>query len=106
VRTSAGFPYDGISSIALPGNEFYLLDDNLIVSLQDWGNGLVVDLVTTTNPPAIRRCQAALKPYGPLAIPHVDYNPHRGRSRTRPSDPRVSAARFGHQPVKGHWYAG
>ncbi len=38
-----------VSSVALPGNDFYLFDDQLIVFLTYAGNGLGIETVTSTG---------------------------------------------------------
>jgi hypothetical protein len=64
-----------VSSIALPGNDFYLFDDRLVVFLLYAGNGLAVDRVTSTDPADIRLCRSAFDAVWPLAVPHRDYRP-------------------------------
>jgi hypothetical protein len=62
-----------VSSVALPGNDFYLFDDRLIVFLIYAGNGLVADKVTSTDPADIRLCRSAFEAVWKLSIPHRDY---------------------------------
>ena len=64
-----------VSSVALPGNDFYLLDDRLIVFLIYAGNGLVADKVASTDPADIRLCRSAFEAVRKLSIPHRDYQP-------------------------------
>jgi hypothetical protein len=64
-----------VSSVALPGNDFYLLDDCLIVFLIYAGNGLGIDKVVSINPADIRLCRSAFKTVWKLSIPHGDYQP-------------------------------
>jgi hypothetical protein len=64
-----------VSSIALPGNDFYLLDDRLIVFLHYAGNGLAVDRVTSTEPADIHLCRSAFDAAWRLAITHRDFHP-------------------------------
>jgi hypothetical protein len=68
-------PRSLVSSVALPGNDFYLFDDRLIVFLIYAGNGLSTDKVTSTNPSDIRLCQSAFEAVWKLSIPHSDYQP-------------------------------
>lgn len=64
-----------VSSIALPGNDFYLFDDRLVTFLIYAGSGLAVDKVTSTDPHDIRICRAAFDAVWRLSIPHRDYEP-------------------------------
>jgi hypothetical protein len=64
-----------VSSIALPGNDFYLLDNRLVLFLIYAGNGLAVDNVTSTDPSDVARCRSAFDAVWDLAIPHRDYVP-------------------------------
>ncbi|HEV7450455.1 MAG TPA: hypothetical protein VGO16_03515 [Pseudonocardiaceae bacterium] len=64
-----------VSSVALPGNDFYLFDDRLIVFLIYAGNGLSTDKVTSTDPADIRLCRSAFEAVWKLSIPHSDYQP-------------------------------
>lgn len=64
-----------VSSVALPGNDFYLFDDRLIVFLIYAGNGLGTDKVTSTDPADIRLCRSAFEAAWKLSIPHSDYQP-------------------------------
>ena len=63
------------SSIAFPGNDFYLFDDRLIVFLHYSGSGLAVDRVTSTEPADIELCGAAFESAWKLAVAHSDYEP-------------------------------
>ncbi|MFI6865718.1 DUF6879 family protein [Nocardia sp. NPDC050406] len=64
-----------VSSIPLPGNDFYLLDDQLVIFLHYAGNGLAVDRVTTTDSDDIQLCRTAFEAVWQLAIDHRDYRP-------------------------------
>ena len=64
-----------VSSIAFPGNDFYLFDDRLVVFLIYAGNGLAVDKVTSTDPGDIQLCQSAFEAVWKLSVPHRDYKP-------------------------------
>lgn len=64
-----------VSSIALPGNDFYLFDDRLVVFLIYAGSGLAVDKVTSTGPHDIQLCRLAFEAVWKLSIPHCDYKP-------------------------------
>lgn len=62
-----------ISSASLPGNDFYLFDDSLIVFLIYAGNGLAVEKVTSTDPADIQLCRSAFEAVWKMSIPHSDY---------------------------------
>ncbi|MFE2994879.1 DUF6879 family protein [Nocardia sp. NPDC059246] len=64
-----------VSSIAMPGNDFYLFDDRLVVFLHYAGNGLSTGKTTSTDPDDIRLCGTAFEAVWTLAIPHRDYQP-------------------------------
>lgn len=64
-----------VSTIPLPGNDFWLFDDELVVFILFAGNGLVVDQVTTTDPAAVTLCRTAFEAVWQLAIPNSDYQP-------------------------------
>src|SRR5215475_14681352 len=57
-----------VSSIAIPGNDFYLPDDRLVVFLLYAGNGSAVDRLASTEPADIRLCRSAFDTVWPLAI--------------------------------------
>ncbi|OLB74016.1 MAG: hypothetical protein AUI14_24790 [Actinobacteria bacterium 13_2_20CM_2_71_6] len=67
-------PRRRVSSIALPGNDFYLLD-GLVIFLHYSGNGMTTDLQTSTDPGDIDLCRSAFDAVWRLAIPHRDYWP-------------------------------
>src|SRR6266536_3287324 len=50
-----------VSTIPLPGNDFWLFDDELAVFVLFAGNGLVVDQVTTTDRAAVTLCRTAFE---------------------------------------------
>jgi hypothetical protein len=64
-----------VSSVAIPGNDFYLLDGRLVVFLLYAGNGLAVDRVTSTRPADIELCRSAFAAVWQLSIPHSEYQP-------------------------------
>jgi hypothetical protein len=64
-----------MSSIAFPGNDFYLFDDRLIVFLIYAGNGLATDKLVSTDPADIRMCRSAFEAAWKLSIPHSEYKP-------------------------------
>ena len=64
-----------VSSVAIPGNDFYLFDDHLIVFLIYAGNGLSTDKIMSTDPADIRLCRSAFEAVWKLSIAHSDYQP-------------------------------
>jgi Family of unknown function (DUF6879) len=64
-----------VSSIGLPGNDFYLFDDRTVVFLIYAGNGLAIDKVASSDPADVRLCRAAFEAVWKLSIPHRDYKP-------------------------------
>jgi hypothetical protein len=68
-------PRSLVSSLALPGNDFYLFDDRLVVFLLYTGNGLNAGMETSTDPADVNLCRSAFDAVWKLAIPHRDYDP-------------------------------
>lgn len=64
-----------VSSVAVPGNDFYLFDDQLVVFLLYSGSGLGTGKVISTDPADIRLCRSSFETVWPLATPHRDYRP-------------------------------
>lgn len=64
-----------VSSIALPGNDFYLFDDRLAVFLLYAGSGLATGMVSSANPADLRLCRSAFEAVWKLAVPHREYAP-------------------------------
>jgi hypothetical protein len=62
-----------VSSIALPGNDFYLFDDRLAVFLSYAGNGLAVGKLSSAGPADLRLCRSAFEAVWKLSIPHREY---------------------------------
>jgi hypothetical protein len=68
-------PRSRVSSVALPGNDFYLFDDRLAVFLLYAGNGLATGKLGSADPANIRLCRSAFEAVWKLSIPHRDYAP-------------------------------
>jgi hypothetical protein len=66
-------PRRKVSAVAMPGNDFYLLDGRLIIWLHYAGSGLGTAKETSTDPDEIRLCRAAFEAVWERAIPHRDY---------------------------------
>jgi hypothetical protein len=64
-----------VSSIAMPGNDFYLFDGELVVFLTYAGNGLSGAKLLSTEEADINLCQAAFEAVWKLSIPHSEYQP-------------------------------
>lgn len=64
-----------VSSIALPGNDFYLFDGRLVVFLLYAGSGQAIDRMTSTDSADIYLCQSAFEAVWEFAIPHYEYQP-------------------------------
>lgn len=64
-----------VSSIALPGNDFWLFDDELAVFLIFSGNGQVLDRLVTTDSAALHLCRSAFDAVWPISIPNSEYKP-------------------------------
>jgi hypothetical protein len=62
-----------VSPIGIPGNDYYLLDDELAIFLHYAGSGLNTAYTTTTDPAVIELCRRAFESVWPLAIPHSEY---------------------------------
>ena len=64
-----------VSSVALPGNDFYLFDDRLAVFLLYAGNGLSAGMLSSADPADLRLCRSAFESVWELSIPHREYQP-------------------------------
>jgi hypothetical protein len=64
-----------VSSTAIPGNDFYLIDNRLVVFLTYTGNGLDAGKFTSRDPADVRLCRSSFDAVWRLAIPHREYHP-------------------------------
>lgn len=64
-----------VSSLALPGNDFYLFDDQLVVFLLYAGSGMNAGMVTSADPADVSLCRSAFDAVWKISIPHRDYKP-------------------------------
>jgi hypothetical protein len=64
-----------VSSVALPGNDFYLFDDKLAVFLLYSGNGLSAGMLSSSGPADLRLCRSSFEAVWKLSIPHREYQP-------------------------------
>ena len=97
-----------VSSVALPGNDFYLFDDRLAVFLLYAGNGLGVGKVRSAEPADLRLCRSSFEAAWKLSIPHREYAPvylgqgsAAGAGRPSPGDPQGRGP-FGAGAGRGH----
>lgn len=71
-------PRRGASDLALPGNDFWLFDDSLVVFLHFTGEGELSpegDEERTTAPAVVRLCSTAFEAVWERAILHEEYRP-------------------------------
>jgi hypothetical protein len=68
-------PRPRVSSIPIPGNDFYMFDDRLVVFLHYAGNGLGIAKTTSTDPSDISLCRTAFDAVWALSVSHRDYEP-------------------------------
>ena len=64
-----------VSSVAVPGNDFYLFDDRLAVFLLYAGNGMAAGMLSSADPADLRLCRTAFEAVWKLSIPHREYAP-------------------------------
>jgi hypothetical protein len=64
-----------VSSVAIPGNDFYLIDKTLVVFLTYTGNGLDAGKFVSHSQADIELCHSAFETVWKLSIPHNDYHP-------------------------------
>ncbi len=66
-------PRSRVSTVALPGNDFGIFDDQVVVFLIFAANGLVMDRQKTTDRDAIALCRNAFDAVWKLSIPDSEY---------------------------------
>ncbi len=64
-----------VSSVAIPGNDFYLVDNRLVVFLTYSGGGLDAGKFTSSDPADIQLCRSSFDAVWKLSLPHRDYHP-------------------------------
>lgn len=69
-------PRSRVSTVALPGNDFWLFDDEIVVFLIFAASGLVVDRCRTTDRGAIELCRTSFEEVWKLSIPNSEYRPN------------------------------
>ncbi|RKS76381.1 hypothetical protein BZB76_1736 [Actinomadura pelletieri DSM 43383] len=68
-------PRRRVSSVAFPGNDFWMFDSRLVVFHHYDGNGRNIDFTTSTDPVDIKLCHSAFNAVWDEAIPHSEYKP-------------------------------
>jgi hypothetical protein len=63
------------SMLLLPGNDFWLFDDETVAFTHFSGNGEVLDHEMTTDPEIVRTCRSAFEAAWRIATPHSEYKP-------------------------------
>jgi hypothetical protein len=63
------------STIALPGNDFWLFDNSTVVFTVFTGEGDVFERQLTTDPAVVQLCRSAFEAVWSIAIPHREYRP-------------------------------
>lgn len=63
------------SALLLPGNDFWLFDDETLTFTHFSGNGQVLDHELTTDPEVVAACKSAFEAAWAIAIPHSEYKP-------------------------------
>jgi hypothetical protein len=64
------------STIALPGNDFWLFDGETVVFSVFTGDGVIVERQLHTEPATAQPCRSAFEAVWAAAIPHSEYQPH------------------------------
>lgn len=64
-----------VSSIPIPGNDYYLFDDRFVVFLTYAGSGMAAEKILSTEPGDIQLCRSAFEAVWDLSIPHHQYRP-------------------------------
>jgi hypothetical protein len=63
------------SALLLPGNDFWLFDDETVTFAHFSGDGKVLSHELTTEPAVVRQCMTAFEAAWPIATPHSEYAP-------------------------------
>lgn len=64
-----------LSTTMIPGNDFYLFDDRLLVFLTYAGNGLATGKFTSAEDVHIQLCRESFEAVWKFAVPHREYRP-------------------------------
>jgi hypothetical protein len=63
------------SALLLPGNDFWLFDNQTVAFTHFSGNGEVAGYELTTDPGIVRQCKDAFEAAWAISIPHGEYTP-------------------------------
>jgi hypothetical protein len=63
------------STLLLPGNDFWLFDDETVAFTHFSGNGEVLDHEMTSDAGVVHACRTAFETAWVIAIPHNEYEP-------------------------------
>lgn len=64
-----------VSSVALPGNDFWMMDERFVIFHHYSGDGRNVRFTSSTMPYDIELCRSAFEAVWQLGIPHGAYQP-------------------------------
>jgi hypothetical protein len=68
-------PRRSMSALCIPGNDYYLFDDERVVFLHYTGSGLNTAFTATSDPATVEMCSIAFERVWALSTPHRDYEP-------------------------------
>ncbi|GAA2020741.1 hypothetical protein GCM10009839_16900 [Catenulispora yoronensis] len=68
-------PRGRASEIMLPGNDFWIFDNRIVMFQLFAGNGAFVDATVTETPEVVARCVDAFEAIWTRSIPHDEYRP-------------------------------
>jgi hypothetical protein len=63
------------TDLALPGNDFWLFDDKVLIVIHFTGEGESAGLELVNDPDVVKLCSSAFEAVWERAIPHEDYRP-------------------------------
>jgi len=72
-------PRSRVSTVSLPGNDFWLFDDEVVIFLIFAASGLVMDRHRTTDRSAIELCRTSFEEVWKLSIPNSEYQSSQAR---------------------------
>lgn len=64
-----------VSSVALPGNDCYIIDNRLVIFMHYSGNGQSTGIDASTETADLKLCRSAFEAVWLHSIPHRDYPP-------------------------------
>lgn len=64
-----------VSGVAIPGNDFYLLDNRLVIFLHYTGSGQSAGMVSSVSLGDVELCRSSFDAVWKLATPHREYVP-------------------------------